>query len=137
MSYRWFVLPALVGIGVAGFFLIRSLDDDLVYYFYTSEAVERRADFPDGRRFRIAGVVVPDSIAETADGYTFSITDGGATVEVNLVSTPPPLFQADVEVLLDGAWLGEVFVADGALIRHEEGYEAPDEGHDPTAEPDA
>jgi len=129
MAYRWFILPALAGILVAGFFLVRSLDDDLVYYFYPSEAVERRAEFPDDRRFRLAGVVVPGSLAETAEGYTFDISDGAAAVSVDLVSTPPQLFGEDVEVLLDGSWQNGRFVADNALIRHEEGYEAPPEGH--------
>lgn len=129
VPYRWLVVPSLIGIAVAGFFLVRSVDDDLVYYLYTSEAVARRADFPDGTRFRLAGVVVPSSVAEEADGtIRFVVSDGLAEVRVVLTRTPPPLFDEDVEVLLDGAWRGDEFVADQALILHDENYQAPTTG---------
>lgn len=128
MSYRWFLLSSVVGILTAGFFLVRSLDNDLVYYLYTSEAVARRSDFPDGQRFRLAGVVVPGTMEQSQSGLRFRVTDGAAEVNVTLRSTPPPLFEEDVEVLLDGAWQGDVFVADEVLVRHEENYQAPPTG---------
>ncbi|NIR34519.1 MAG: cytochrome c maturation protein CcmE, partial [Actinobacteria bacterium] len=56
------------------------------------------------------------------------VEDGAAAIEVLLVDTPPPLFDEDVPVLLAGNWDGDRFVADEALIRHEENYEAPEEG---------
>ena len=129
--HRWFVIPAILGIAVAGFFLVRSAGAESVYYLYTSEAIEARDRFADGQRFRIAGTVVPGSLLEGRGESTFDIDDGRATVTVRLVSVPPPLFQEDVEVLLEGAWAGDVFVADEALIRHEAEYQAPDQGNAP------
>lgn len=128
---RLFAITALVGIAVATFFLIRSLDDDLVYYMTTGEAVENRADFPDGRAFKISGLVVSGSIDELGGGRSeFQITDGGSVVNVLLTRTPPPLFDDDVPVLLSGAWGGDVFVADEALVRHDETYgETPSTGN--------
>jgi cytochrome c-type biogenesis protein CcmE len=130
MSHRWFAVVALVGIGVAGFFMIRSLDDDLVYYLTTHEAVESKAEFPDGRPFNMSGLVVPGTIVDIGDGRSeFAVTDGAETVDVRLVRSPPPLFDEDVPVLLSGTWSGDVFVAQDALIRHDEGYEAPSTGN--------
>jgi cytochrome c-type biogenesis protein CcmE len=127
---RLFAITALAGIAVAAFFMIRSLNDDLVYYLTTSEAVENRVDFADGRAFKISGLVVPGTIVELGEGESeFQITDGAATVDVLLTRTPPPLFDEDVPVLLSGAWEGETFVAEEALIRHDEGYEAPSTGN--------
>ena len=123
---------AAVGILVAGFFLVRSLDDDLVYFLTTGEAVEQRAAFADGRAFRLSGIVAEDSVRNPEPGVTlFDVTDGGATIPVRLVDTPPPLFEESIPVLLSGAWQGEVFVADEALIRHEADYSAPSTGNYP------
>lgn len=130
-SHRWFILPALAGIVVASVFLVRSADDASVYYMYTSEAVAHKADFGGGRRFRMAGSVVPGSIEQGKGESWFQIDDGLATVDIHLVAVPPPLFDENVEVLLEGAWDGDVFTADQALIRHEGNYQAPATGNAP------
>jgi cytochrome c-type biogenesis protein CcmE len=133
-NHRWFLIPAFLGIAVASFFLVRAAGEASVYYLYTSEAVEARADFDEGRRFRIAGTVVPGTLVMGSGESTFDISDGIATVTIRLVALPPPLFQEDVEVLLGGAWSGTVFEADEALIRHEAEYEAPPSGNAPDLE---
>lgn len=125
-SYRWFLLPAIAGIAVAGFFLVRSMSGDLVYYLTTTEASERQGEFPDGDRFRLIGIVVPGTYSTDGVQHVFDVTDGATTIPVVLTRTPPPLFDEDVPVLLDGHWEEGTYVADQALLRHEENYEAPD-----------
>ena len=105
-----------------------SLTGNLTYFLYPTEAIERRDDFPDGERFRLAGLVVVGSIDRIPGEVAFLVTDGGAEIEVLLVGTPPPLFAEDVPVLVEGAWQGARFLADRALIRHDENYEIPEEG---------
>lgn len=104
------------------------LGSSLTYYLYPTEAVDQRADFPDGERFRLAGTVVEGTLEESGEDLVFDVTDGGATIAVRLVDTPPPLFDDTVPVLLDGAWDGETYRATNALIRHDENYEIPEEG---------
>lgn len=133
-NHRLFLIPAILGIGVASVFLVRAAGDASVYYLYASEAVAAKDDFGADQRFRIAGTVVPGSIVEGRGESTFEISEGGATVTVVLVSLPPPLFAENVEVLLEGAWSGDVFEADEALIRHEAEYEAPPSGDVPESE---
>ena len=123
-----FVVPALLGIAVATFFLVQSASGEFEYFRYTSEV--DRTQFTDGVRFRLAGTVVPGTITETVEASMFQISDGLETVDIRLLNTPPPLFDAEVEVLLEGAFDGDVFVADDAVIRHEAEYEAPPEGTD-------
>ena len=123
-----FVIPALLGIVVATFFLVQSASGEFEYYRYTSEV--DRTQFTEGVRVRLAGKVVPGTITETVDASLFQISDGLETVDVRLINTPPPLFDAEVEVLLEGAFDGDVFVADNAVIRHEAEYEAPPAGTD-------
>ena len=122
---RLFLVLAGLGIGAAVFFLVRSAQSDRLYYRTPSEAIDRRAEFPDGHRFRLAGIVVPGSVVESSGEYRFDVTDGASDISVVLTSTPPQLFGEDVNVLLDGHWEGNVFMSEQALIRHEETYEAP------------
>ncbi len=122
---RPFLILVGAAILIAGFFLVRSIGDDLVYYLTPHEAVTQRTDFPDGRRFRLAGVVVEGSLRKGSAPMRFQITDGASTIPVVLTETPPLLFDEDVDVLLDGAWQDDHFRADGVLISHDENYQAP------------
>lgn len=127
--HRWFLISALGGILVAGFFLVRAASDESVYYLYAHEATETRDQFPDGRIFRLAGRVVSGTVAREPGAVVFDVSDGLATVPVRLESTPPELFDEGVEVLLEGSWQDGRFAAYEALIRHAAEYEAPAEGN--------
>ena len=130
MGQRQFVLFGIAGvIALVVAITVIGLNDNLTYYLYPNEAAAQRADFPDGERFRLAGQVVAGSVVEDGDDLAFEVTDGSVTIPVMLVSTPPALFNERVPVLLEGSWAGEVFMADEALIRHDENYEAPSEGN--------
>lgn len=130
MGQRQFVLFGIAGvIALVVGITIFSLNDNLTYYLYPNEAVEQRDEFPDGERFRLAGQVVIGSLTEVGDDLEFRVTDGGATIDVVLLKTPPPLFNEDVPVLLEGYWSGDVFIAEEALIRHDENYDVPSEGN--------
>ena len=129
MAHRRFVYLGIGGVlALVVAMTLTSLDDNLTYYLYPTEAVDQKADFPDGERFRLAGVVVAGSIQETSGDIAFVVTDGGANIDVVLTGAPPPLFQEGAPVLLEGAWRDQIFQAEEALIRHDENYEAPEEG---------
>ena len=129
MAQRRFVYLGIGGvIAIVLGLTLSGLNDNLTYYLYPTEAVDQRADFPDGERFRLAGTVVVGSLVEEGDVTDFTVADGGAEVQVELAGPKPSLFAEDVPVLLEGAWSGDVFLADNALIRHDENYETPEEG---------
>ena len=129
MAHRRFVLFGVAGvIALVIGLTLTSLGDNLTYYLYPTEAIDQRADFPDGERFRLAGTVVVDSLDESDGNVTFEVTDGGATIPVTLDGPPPSLFDEDVPVLLEGSWAGDRFIANEALIKHDENYETPEEG---------
>ena len=132
MGQRRFVLFGIAGVvALIVVITVAGLNDNLTYYLYPNEATTRRAEFPDGERFRLAGQVVAGSLRESGEHLAFDVTDGSATVSVLLVDTPPALFNEDVPVLLEGHWAGDVFRAESALIRHDENYEIPAEGNYP------
>ena len=132
MDHRRFVLLGLGGVvALVVAITVMGLSSNLTYYLYPTEAIDQRADFPDGERFRLAGLVVEGTLEEVDDSLHFEVTDGGATIPVVLTNTPPPLFAEDVPVLVEGYWAGDVFQADTAIIRHDENYEVPDTGNYP------
>lgn len=129
MAHRRFVLFGIGGvIALVVAIAVVSLNDNLTYYLYPTEAVDQREDFPDGERFRLAGMVANGSLSEQGSDLHFEVTDGGETIPVILRSTPPPLFGEEVPVLLEGSWDDDVFTSDSALVRHDENYETPEEG---------
>lgn len=128
MRHRRFVLLGIGGvIALIVAMTLIGLDDNLTYYLYPTEAIDRRAEFPDGERFRLAGMVVEGTL-ERGEVYRFEVSDGGATIPVLLHNSPPPLFDEGVPVLLDGSWSGDTFDAGDALIRHDENYRIPEPG---------
>jgi cytochrome c-type biogenesis protein CcmE len=129
MSHRRFVYLGIGGvIAIVLALTFTGLGDNLTYYLYPSEAVEQKADFPDGERFRLAGIVVAGTVIEAEGSTAFEVTDGGADIPVVLEGPKPSLFGEEVPLLLEGAWSGGTFEADSALIRHDENYEVPEEG---------
>ncbi|MGH8874929.1 MAG: cytochrome c maturation protein CcmE [Acidimicrobiia bacterium] len=139
MPYRRFVFPALAAMAVGvGLLVWTGIGDNLVYYLTPSEATERRGELDDGERFRLGGLVVPGSVAQVEGGVEFRVSDGGATITVVHTGTPPQLFQGDIEVLVEGAFLGNEFQSDRMFVKHDENYRAPEEGNyppDPEAAP--
>ncbi len=129
MRYRLLVVP---GVGVAavllGVLLFGNLNRNLVYYLTPSEAVAKRAQFPDGRRFRLGGQVVQGSLTRLADGVRFTVTDGHRAVTVVHRGSPPQLFQPGIGVVVEGAWAGNRFVSDTMLVKHDETYRPPGDG---------
>jgi cytochrome c-type biogenesis protein CcmE len=126
MPSRKFIWPALALVVAAVMVLVATnLGDNLTYYLTPQEAVEKRSEFPDGDRFRLGGLVVVGSLTDDGTVKVFEVTDGAETIRVHLRGTVPPLFAEDVGVVVEGAWNGDRFDADQALIRHDESYEAP------------
>jgi len=137
VRYRWFVLPA-VGIAAVllGVLLFGNLNDNLVYYLTPSEALARRADFPDGHRLRLGGLVEPGSVHQVAGGVGFTLTDGRRSVPVTHQGAPSQLFREGVGVVVEGSWTGDRFRSDTMLLKHDENYRPPSEGgREPAAGP--
>jgi cytochrome c-type biogenesis protein CcmE len=129
MPYKSFVLPAIgVVVLVLGFMLFGGLGDNLVYYLTPTEAVSQRADFPDGERFRLGGLVVDGTIQETEAGVTFVVTDGDKSIDVANSGVPPQLFREGIGVVVEGSWSGDHFESDTLIVKHDEEYRSEEDG---------
>lgn len=130
--YRWFVLPAIGAIVVIiGWMVFLSLGENLVYYLTPNEAVEQRAEFPDGERFRLGGQVQDGTLVATDAGVEFTVSDGAHEVHIVHVGAPPELFREGVGAIVEGAWDGEVFRSDELVVKHDEQYQAPEDEGEP------
>jgi cytochrome c-type biogenesis protein CcmE len=128
MKYRAFIVPAIgVIVLIVGFLMWGNLGDSLIYYLTPNEAIEQRADYPDGERFRLGGLVMEGSLVELDGGVEFDVSDGAETIHVIHEGAPPQLFAENVGVVVEGAWDGDVIRSNELLVRHDETYEAPED----------
>jgi cytochrome c-type biogenesis protein CcmE len=136
VKQKAFLVPAIgVALVMLGVLYFGNLNRNLIYYLTPTEAVASRADFPDGRRLRLGGLVMEGSMAATADGVRFEVGDERTTVAVLHLQAPQQLFQEGIGVVVEGSWQGERFVSTNMMVRHDEEYRAP-QGEGPYRPPD-
>jgi cytochrome c-type biogenesis protein CcmE len=117
----------LAGVGVGAAFLLRAMNENILYYYSPSQVVAGEA--PDARRFRVGGLVVPGSIARQ-DGsmeVAFTLTDNAELVTVSYSGILPDLFREGQGIIAHGSLDNRgVFVADEVLAKHDENYMPPE-----------
>ena len=128
-------LLALVAVGAAavlvGMLVFGNLNRNLVYYLTPDEAVALQADYPDGRRFQLGGLVVDGSVVTTAQGVSFTVTSdvgpSGVEVPVTFEGAPAQLFGSGIGVVLEGSWRAGTFTSDTMKVKHDENYRPAEE----------
>ncbi|MFT5659057.1 MAG: cytochrome c-type biogenesis protein CcmE [Gammaproteobacteria bacterium] len=115
------------GIAVGLSFALKSLDENIMFFFSPSEVVEGKA--PQDRLFRIGGMVVDGSVSRPGEGLTveFGLTDNAQTVKVLYTGILPDLFREGQGIIANGKLDGEgAFVAQEVLAKHDENYMPPE-----------
>jgi len=125
--YRLFVIAMLGLLAVLVGFLVANIRGDLVYYKTPTEVVNDPASASAGR-FRLGGLVVAGSVAESATDVTFAVTDGTTTLQVDHVGAPQQLFREGIGVVVEGTWDGTLFHSDSMIIKHDEQYRTEEGG---------
>jgi|TARA_B100000959_G_scaffold266002_1_gene308034 cytochrome c-type biogenesis protein CcmE len=114
-------------VGLASFLILKSFQDNLLYYLTPSEVAAGKA--PEDREFRVGGLVVVGSFYREEGSLTseFTLTDGVATVSVNYKGILPDLFREGQGIIARGMFNNtRVFVASEVLAKHDENYMPPD-----------
>ncbi len=123
----YLVLVAIV-LGV-GFVVLQGLDGATLYFRNVDEAVAERDELGT-RRFRLQGLITTIDEVEVG-AATFEVAFNGDSVPVQLTGDRPPMFGEGQPVVLEGHFDGgstePLFLADRALVRHSEEYEAEHE----------
>ena len=116
----------LAAIGAATAFVLAAFRENLVFFFTPTQVEAKQV--PQGRAFRIGGMVVPGSVKLRADGVTvqFLVTDTAKDVPVVYRGILPDLFKEGKGVVTQGK-LGDdgVFYASEVLAKHDENYMPP------------
>ncbi|PLK49315.1 cytochrome c maturation protein CcmE [Uliginosibacterium sp. TH139] len=118
---------ALVLLAGATALVLNAFRDNLVFFHTPSEVVAGKA--PQGRTFRIGGMVVAGSVQRAADGQTvrFAITDTAQVVPVVYKGALPDLFKEAKGAVAQGKLGADgVFTASEVLAKHDENYMPPE-----------
>ena len=122
-----YIIVALVALGVALGLVMYALKENVSLYFTPSQVFNNEA--PQGRSFRVGGLVQVGSIKRQSDGLTvhFDVTDTAKSMTVVYKGFLPDLFKEGKGVVVHGK-LGSdnVFRADEVLAKHDENYMAPE-----------
>ncbi len=129
----WGVL-VLVGVVlvVVAYLAFSSIGSALVYYLTPTELLER-GDAAVGETVRLGGQVAEGSVSGPATDLTFVLTDGDADITVHSTVAPTRSFREGSGAVVEGALGGDgVFEATQVIVKHDENYEAPPPGAQPS-----
>ena len=116
-----------MALGIATALVLSAFNKNLVFFFTPSQVAANEA--PQGRTFRIGGLVEKGSVKRQADGVTvaFIVTDTARSMTVLYKGSLPDLFREGKGVVAQGQ-LGPdgVFRANEVLAKHDENYMPPE-----------
>ena len=121
------VLAIMVGVGIATTITVWSLNQNML--FFVTPGDEQAQTMPEGRTFRLGGLVETGSVDRAEDGLKvrFVVTDGVGKMDVEFDGILPDLFQEGQGVIARGALDGQgVFQATEVLAKHDENYMPPE-----------
>jgi cytochrome c-type biogenesis protein CcmE len=121
------VSVGLATLALAAWLVMSAFQKNLVFFFTPSQVFKGEA--PQGRSFRIGGMVETGSIERQSDGITvkFVVTDMAQKIPAVYRGILPDLFKEGKGVVAQGK-LGPdgVFAADDVLAKHDENYMPPE-----------
>ena len=117
----------LAALGVATALVLNAFNSNLVFFFSPTQVAANEA--PQGRSFRIGGLVEEGSIKRESKGLTtrFVVTDLAKTIPVTYTGLLPDLFKEGKGVVAQGKLGADgIFRADQVLAKHDENYMPPE-----------
>ena len=119
------IVGALAALGVAVALVLNAFNSNLVFFYTPSQIASKEA--PQGRTFRIGGLVQAGSVVREGVTVRFTVTDTAQAVPVRFEGVLPDLFKEGKGVVAQGQ-LGSdgVFAAREVLAKHDENYMPPE-----------
>jgi len=115
----------VVALGAATALVLTAFERNLVFFFTPSQVAANEA--PQGRTFRIGGMVVPGSVKRDGVDVRFVVTDTAKTMPVTYRGALPDLFREGKGVVAQGQLGADgVFAAREVLAKHDENYMPPE-----------
>ncbi len=122
-----FIAVGIAAVGLAVALVLNALNQNVNLYYTPTDVYENKA--PQGRSFRIGGLVEEGSVKREADGLTvnFAITDTHKRIPVVYKGILPDLFKEGKGVVAQGKVGADgVMQADEVLAKHDENYMPPE-----------
>ncbi len=121
------VAGGLTALAVAAGLVLTAFQQNLVFFFTPSQVAANEA--PQGKTFRIGGMVENGSVKRQSDGVTvhFIVTDTAKSIPVVYRGALPDLFREGKGVVAQGRVGADgVFQAAEVLAKHDENYMPPE-----------
>jgi cytochrome c-type biogenesis protein CcmE len=122
-----YIVVAIAAVGLAVMLVLNALKDNVSLYFTPTQVYNKEA--PQGRSFRIGGLVEDGSVKREGDGLTvhFVITDKVKSLPVVYKGILPDLFKEGKGVVAQGKMEADgVMHAAEVLAKHDENYMPPE-----------
>jgi cytochrome c-type biogenesis protein CcmE len=119
------IVGALAALGVAVALVLNAFNSNLVFFYTPSQIASKEA--PQGRTFRVGGLVQAGSVMRDGVTVRFTVTDTAQTVPVRFEGVLPDLFKEGKGVVAQGQLGADgVFAAREVLAKHDENYMPPE-----------
>ena len=121
----FFVILILTTLILSVFLILKSLEENVVYFQSPSEIQELTEI--NNKKIRVGGMVKKDSIVITSNEVNFIITDFKNELNVTYSGSIPNLFAEEKGVVAEGYIKDRsFFVASKILAKHDENYMPPE-----------
>lgn len=118
-------LGVLSAVGVAVALVLNAFNSNLVFFYTPAQIAAKEA--PQGRTFRVGGLVEAGSVKREGVTVNFVVTDTLKTVPVRYEGVLPDLFKEGKGVVAQGQLGADgVFTAREVLAKHDENYMPPE-----------
>ena len=96
------IVAGVAGLAIAAGLVLSAFQQNLVFFFTPSQVVANEA--PQGRTFRVGGMVESGSVKRQTDGVTvnFVVTDTAKSITVTYKGVLPDLFREGKGVVTQG-----------------------------------
>ena len=121
----FFVITILITLVLSTFFILKSLEENVVYFQSPSE-IKNFTEL-EKKKIRIGGMVKKNSISANSNEVNFIITDFKNEINVTYSGVVPNLFEEGKGVVAEGFLKDRnFFIASKILAKHDENYMPPE-----------
>ena len=125
-SRMLFLIVSLLLATAVIFFIFKSLEDNVVYFFSPTE-IYNKSNISFNEKIRIGGLVKENSLVKNKKSIKFIITDLKNEIIVSYNGQVPNLFSEGKGVIAEGQLRDKMyFVANKILAKHDENYMPPE-----------
>ena len=119
------IAVGVAALGIAAALVLSAFQKNLVFFFTPSQVAANEA--PQGRTFRIGGMVVRGSLKREGVNVEFTVTDTAKSMRVTYRGQLPDLFREGKGVVAQGRLGADgMFRASEVLAKHDENYMPPE-----------